>query len=183
MKIWCSPNRNPANRWCESWALWSSFPVADISKLFLGKLLSRNAIAGAVRKGHSLPKNFEILGVASSGYFMNYLLRLRIWPSFLVSSGGTPIFVVSRQQFMKYPGWDGTCAFRGACPRAQNVNDNHSIGCRAVSGPIYLFSGFLLLLSELQYKLSRFDSHQVYSRTWQDSLIRRETVRLAAQFG
>jgi hypothetical protein len=28
MKIWCSLNRNPANRWCESWALWSSFPVA-----------------------------------------------------------------------------------------------------------------------------------------------------------
>ena len=22
--------------------------------------------------------------------------------------GGTPIFAVSRQQFMKYPGWDGT---------------------------------------------------------------------------
>ena len=67
---------------------------------------------------------------------MNYLLRPRIWPSFLASSGvpstgsgqaplrrtvlvrlgtnpavprdelpgGTPIFAVSRQQFMKYPG-------------------------------------------------------------------------------
>ncbi|MEE9527100.1 MAG: hypothetical protein V3W07_05480 [Syntrophobacteria bacterium] len=59
---------------------------------------------------------------------MNYLLRPRIWPSFLASSGvdpcdvpfryasdqsrgtagrlpgGTLIFVVSRQQFMKYPG-------------------------------------------------------------------------------
>jgi len=58
---------------------------------------------------------------------MNYLLRPRIWPSFLASSGvgpcdvpfryasesrgnagrlpgGTPTFVVSRQQFMKYPG-------------------------------------------------------------------------------
>ncbi|MGB6378804.1 MAG: hypothetical protein WBG24_19005, partial [Syntrophobacteria bacterium] len=70
------------------------------------------------------------------GYFMNHLLRPRIWPSFLASSGvpstgsgqappatyrsgtprnqsrgtagrlpgGTPIFVVSRQQFIKYPG-------------------------------------------------------------------------------
>jgi len=57
---------------------------------------------------------------------MNYLLRPQIWPSFLASSGvgpcdvpsrvrlgtntlrlpgGTPISVVSRQQFMKYPGW------------------------------------------------------------------------------
>ena len=65
---------------------------------------------------------------------MNYLLRPRIWPSFLASSGvgpydvpfryaseptpcgfpargasacaarGTPIFAVSRRQFMKYPG-------------------------------------------------------------------------------
>ncbi|MEE8315827.1 MAG: hypothetical protein V3R70_04685 [Syntrophobacteria bacterium] len=59
---------------------------------------------------------------------MNHLLRPRIWPSFLASSGvgpcdvpfryasdqsrgtagrlpgGTPIFVVSRQQLMKYPG-------------------------------------------------------------------------------
>jgi hypothetical protein len=39
MKIWCSLNRNPANRWCESCALWSSFPVAYVSKIFLGKLL------------------------------------------------------------------------------------------------------------------------------------------------
>ncbi|MEE8620986.1 MAG: hypothetical protein V3T37_02925 [Syntrophobacteria bacterium] len=59
---------------------------------------------------------------------MNYLLRPRIWPSFRASSGvgpcdvpfryasepiprsagrlpgGKPTFVVSRQQFMKYPG-------------------------------------------------------------------------------
>jgi hypothetical protein len=56
---------------------------------------------------------------------MNHLLRPRIWASFLVSSGvgscdvpvqvrlgtntlrlpgGPPIFMVSRQQFMKYPG-------------------------------------------------------------------------------
>ncbi|MGB6381488.1 MAG: hypothetical protein WBF55_16195 [Syntrophobacteria bacterium] len=56
---------------------------------------------------------------------MNYLLRPRMWTSFLASSyvgtcdvpfkvrlgtnilrlpGGTPIFAVSRQQFMKYPG-------------------------------------------------------------------------------
>ncbi|MDH3774161.1 MAG: hypothetical protein WBF55_21620 [Syntrophobacteria bacterium] len=65
---------------------------------------------------------------------MNYLLRPRIWPPFLASSGvpstgsgqappatyrsaevrlgtntlrlpgGTPIFVISLQQFMKYPG-------------------------------------------------------------------------------
>jgi hypothetical protein len=39
MKIWCTLNRNPANRWCESCALWSSFPVAYVSKIFLGKLL------------------------------------------------------------------------------------------------------------------------------------------------
>ena len=61
---------------------------------------------------------------------MNYLLRPRISPSFLASSGvgpcdvpfrygnqslgaagrlpgGTSIFVVSRQQFMKYPIWCG----------------------------------------------------------------------------
>ena len=57
---------------------------------------------------------------------MNNLLQPRIWPSSLASSdvgpcdvpfryasetntlrlpGGTPIFVVSRQQFMKYPGY------------------------------------------------------------------------------
>ena len=57
---------------------------------------------------------------------MNHLLRPRIWPSFLASSGvgpfdvpvkvrletntlrlpgGTPIFVVSRQQFMTYSGY------------------------------------------------------------------------------
>ena len=39
MKIWCSLNRNPANRCCESWALWSSFPVAGVSKILLGKFL------------------------------------------------------------------------------------------------------------------------------------------------
>jgi hypothetical protein len=39
MKIWCTLNRNPANKWSESCALWSSFPVADVSKLFLEKLL------------------------------------------------------------------------------------------------------------------------------------------------
>jgi len=61
---------------------------------------------------------------------MNYLLRPRIWPSFLASSGvgpcdvplqvrletnpavprdelpgGPPIFVISRQQFIKPPGY------------------------------------------------------------------------------
>ena len=39
MKIWCSLNRNPANKCRESCALWSSFPVAYVSKIFLGKLL------------------------------------------------------------------------------------------------------------------------------------------------
>jgi hypothetical protein len=39
MKIWRSLSRNPANRRRESWALWSSFPVAYVSKIFLGKLL------------------------------------------------------------------------------------------------------------------------------------------------
>jgi hypothetical protein len=39
MKIWCSLTRNPANKWSESCPLWSSFPVAHVSKIFLGKLL------------------------------------------------------------------------------------------------------------------------------------------------
>ena len=39
MKIWCSLNRNPADRCRESCALWSSFPLADVSKIFLGILL------------------------------------------------------------------------------------------------------------------------------------------------
>ena len=39
MKIWCLLSRNPANRCRESCALWSSFPVADVSKMLLGKLL------------------------------------------------------------------------------------------------------------------------------------------------
>jgi hypothetical protein len=38
MKIWCFLNSNPANRWRESCALWSSFPVAYFTKIFLGKL-------------------------------------------------------------------------------------------------------------------------------------------------
>jgi hypothetical protein len=37
MKIWCSLNRNPANKWSESCALWSSFPVAYVSKIFFGE--------------------------------------------------------------------------------------------------------------------------------------------------
>ena len=39
MKIWRSLGRNPANKCCESCALWSSFPVAGVSRIFLGKLL------------------------------------------------------------------------------------------------------------------------------------------------
>jgi hypothetical protein len=39
MKMWCSLNRNPANGWRESCALWSSLPVACDTKIFLGKLL------------------------------------------------------------------------------------------------------------------------------------------------
>jgi len=39
MKIWCTLKRNPAHRCCESCALWSSFPVAYVSKMFMGKLL------------------------------------------------------------------------------------------------------------------------------------------------
>ena len=38
MKIWRSLKRNPANGCRESWALWSSFPVAYVPKIFLGKL-------------------------------------------------------------------------------------------------------------------------------------------------
>jgi len=41
MKIWCRLNGNSANRWRESCALWSSFPVAYVSKIFLGKLLTQ----------------------------------------------------------------------------------------------------------------------------------------------
>ena len=48
MKIWCTLNRNPANEWRESWALWSSFPVADVSKIFLGKLQESFSLTGHV---------------------------------------------------------------------------------------------------------------------------------------
>jgi hypothetical protein len=39
MKIWCILNKNPANKCRESCALWSSFPLAYVSKIFMGKLL------------------------------------------------------------------------------------------------------------------------------------------------
>ena len=32
---------DPANKWSESCALWSSFPVAWVAKIFLGKLLPK----------------------------------------------------------------------------------------------------------------------------------------------
>ena len=70
------------------------------------------------------------------------------------------------------PGWDDNYTFRQACQRAPNVNNNHSIDCGPVSRPIYLLSGFLLLLSELQNEFRRLDSHHIYSLTWQDSLFR-----------
>jgi hypothetical protein len=38
MKMWRSLYREPANRCRESCLLWSSFPVADVSKIFLEKL-------------------------------------------------------------------------------------------------------------------------------------------------
>ena len=41
MKIWCSLNRDSANKWRELCALWSSFPVADVTETLLGKLLKR----------------------------------------------------------------------------------------------------------------------------------------------
>jgi hypothetical protein len=48
MKIWCSLTRNPANKWSESCPLWSSFPVAYVSKIFLGKLLlDKNLTVGS----------------------------------------------------------------------------------------------------------------------------------------
>ena len=37
MKIWRTLSRNPANKWCESCALWSGFPVAYVSKIFFGE--------------------------------------------------------------------------------------------------------------------------------------------------
>ena len=44
MKIWRTLNRNPTNRCRESCALWSSFPVAYVSTIFLGKLLADSPI-------------------------------------------------------------------------------------------------------------------------------------------
>jgi len=40
MKMWCTLNRNPADRCPESCALLSSFPVAHVSKIFLWTLLA-----------------------------------------------------------------------------------------------------------------------------------------------
>jgi hypothetical protein len=39
MKIWCSLNRDSANKWRELCALWISFPVAHVTETFLGTLL------------------------------------------------------------------------------------------------------------------------------------------------
>jgi hypothetical protein len=39
MKMWCFLNRDSANKWRESCALWRSFPVAYVTRIFLGKLL------------------------------------------------------------------------------------------------------------------------------------------------
>jgi hypothetical protein len=47
MKIWRSLSRNSVNRWSESCALWSSFPVAYVSEIFLGKLLSQQGLTYA----------------------------------------------------------------------------------------------------------------------------------------
>jgi hypothetical protein len=44
MKVWHSLNRNPANRWSESCPLWSSFPVAYVTIIFLRKLLKINGL-------------------------------------------------------------------------------------------------------------------------------------------
>jgi hypothetical protein len=52
MRIWCILNRNPADRWCESCALWSSFPVADVSNVFLGKLLCYFSLTTAIKNGY-----------------------------------------------------------------------------------------------------------------------------------
>jgi hypothetical protein len=46
MKIWCFLNRNSANKWRESCALWSSFPVAYVTRIFLGKLLGCYQLTG-----------------------------------------------------------------------------------------------------------------------------------------
>ena len=60
MKIWSSLNRNPANRCRESCALWSSFPVAYVFKIFLGKLRSLAC--------HNVSK-FSQLTKKGKGYF------------------------------------------------------------------------------------------------------------------
>jgi hypothetical protein len=44
MKIWCSQNRNPANRWSESCPLWSGFPVAPVTKIFLEKFSNNQTV-------------------------------------------------------------------------------------------------------------------------------------------
>jgi hypothetical protein len=49
MKIWGALIRNPANKCRESCALWSSFPVACVSKMLLGKLLENNPMPCAWR--------------------------------------------------------------------------------------------------------------------------------------
>ena len=42
MEIWCYLKEYSANQWRESCALWSSFPVAQVTIIFLGKLLIRS---------------------------------------------------------------------------------------------------------------------------------------------
>ena len=43
MKMWRYLYRNTANKWCESCALWSSLPVASITRIFLGKVPEINS--------------------------------------------------------------------------------------------------------------------------------------------
>ncbi len=60
MKIWCTLNRNPANRCRESWALWSSFPVAYVSKIFFGNLLYLPPLTNQTAWGKVSLKSLEI---------------------------------------------------------------------------------------------------------------------------
>ena len=54
MKMWCSLNRNPANGWRESCALWSSLPVAWVREILLGKLLGSFLLKRMLKKKYHL---------------------------------------------------------------------------------------------------------------------------------
>jgi hypothetical protein len=60
MKMWCSLNRNPTNRWRESCALWSSLPVAETTIILLGEHLQSRFLQRGEKTGiiinHPVPQ-------------------------------------------------------------------------------------------------------------------------------